>query len=49
MMDALDILREVRVSLCRDCKGTGFGKWECTFEKLCDGFKQEVEEIKEKT
>lgn len=46
MIEVAGVKELVRDGLCRDCKGTAFGKWEsCGMEDLCSGFKEECAEM----
>ena len=46
-MEDAEVKQLARDGLCRDCKGTGEGLWDCGDEDTCDGFKDECEAIRE--
>ncbi len=43
--EELEVKQMARDGLCRDCKGTAYGWWDCPDEGTCTGFKDECDAI----
>ncbi len=46
MIEVAEVKQLVREWLCRDCKGTRFGKIDCDDETFCGSFAIECADIK---